>query len=322
MNFIFGFTFNFSAVALLFVGCGAVLQGCDKTIALEITNIYENGDTALHYDYCEDINDGRGFTSGIAGFCTGTGDAWLVIQEYHKLSGGKDQMSTFDPVLAEYAKTGNNATTGLSGYCTVWNKLGSSDSKFKQAQDTIRDSLYMDPAMDYAKQLGLKTSIAQGQLYDAGIQHGASDGPDGLGGMIAKTNALVTADEAGDSGSTLTVNGHKIDEIAWLNRFLGVRADVLSNPREPTNMSGAWAKTLYRIKSYQYAVGAKEYNWGDSVKVLDNDGKPITVTCAMALSSRQDSGVVGLSIARWPLFLIMSLGFYLTHVGSHRRGYR
>ncbi|KAJ2486057.1 hypothetical protein IWW37_005742 [Coemansia sp. RSA 2050] len=305
----FGSTLKLSAVAVFLTGCRAVLQGCDKTIALEITNIYENGDTAFHYNYCEDINDGRGLTSGIAGFCTGTGDAWLVIQEYHKLTGGKDQMSTFDSVLAEYAITGNNSTSGLSGYCSVWTKLGLSDAKFKQAQDTIRDSLYMDPAMDYAKQLGLKTSIAQGQLYDAGIQHGASDGPDGLGGMIKRTNALVTTDEVGDSGSTLAINGHKIDEIAWLNKFLGVRADVLSNPQEPTNMSGAWAKTLYRIKSYQFAVNAREYNWTDSVRVLDNDGKPTTVTCAMALSSRQNNGAARLSIACLPLLLIAFTGF-------------
>ncbi|KAJ1903773.1 hypothetical protein LPJ71_005056, partial [Coemansia sp. S17] len=51
-------------------------------------------------------------------------------------------------------------------------------------------------------------------------------------------------------------------------------------------MSGAWAKTLYRIKSYQFAVDTKEYNWTDSVSVLDNDGKPTTVTCSMAMSSQ------------------------------------
>ncbi|KAJ2061126.1 hypothetical protein GGI17_003306 [Coemansia sp. S146] len=284
-----------------------MLQGCDKTIALEITNIYENGDTAFHYDYCEDINDGRGFTSGIAGFCTGTGDAWIVVQEYHKLTGGKDKMSQFDTVLAEYAIAGNNSTVGLTGYCSVWKKLGTSDRKFKQAQDNVRDDMYMAPAMVYAKQLGLKTSIAQGQLYDAGIQHGASDGPDGLGGMIKSTNALVIKDEVGDSGSTLTINGYKVDEIVWLNKFLAVRANVLSNPQEPTNMSGAWAKTLYRIKSYQFAVDTKEYNWADSVRVLDNDGKPTTVTCSMAMSSRLDNGVARSSIAFLSLFLISVL---------------
>ncbi|KAJ2103959.1 hypothetical protein GGI09_000375 [Coemansia sp. S100] len=303
----FGTTFKLSAVAVLFASCGAMLQGCNKTMALEITNIYENGDTAFHYDYCEDINDGRGFTSGIAGFCTGTGDAWVVVQEYHKLTGGKDKMSQFDSVLAEYALTGNNSTVSLTGYCSVWKKLGTSDKKFKQAQDNVRDDMYMAPAMVYAQQLGLKTSIAQGQLYDAGIQHGASDGPDGLGGMIKTTNALVTKDEPGDSGSTLTINGYKIDEIVWLNKFLSVRASVLSNPQEPTNMSGAWAKTLYRIKSYQFAVDTKEYNWTDSVSVLDNDGKPTTVTCSMAMSSRLDNGVARSGIAFLSLFLISVL---------------
>ncbi|KAJ2820221.1 hypothetical protein GGI24_004558, partial [Coemansia furcata] len=272
----FGINFKLLAVALFFTSCGAELQGCDKALALKITNIYENGDTAFHYDYCEDINDGRGYTSGIAGFCTGTGDAWLVIQEYHKLTGGKDKMTQFDAVLADYAASGNNSTIGLTEYCSVWRKLGSSNAKFKQAQDTIRDDMYMAPAMEYAKQLGLRTSIAQAQLYDAGIQHGASNGPDGLGGMINSTNAQITTDEAGDSGSTLTINQYKIDEIVWLKKFLAVRASVLSNPQEPTNMSGAWANTLYRIKSYQFAVDSKEYNWTNSASILDNDGNPTT----------------------------------------------
>ncbi|KAJ2458767.1 hypothetical protein GGF42_001873 [Coemansia sp. RSA 2424] len=301
--FTLGTILKISAVSFLFASSGAVLHGCDKTIALEITNIYENGDADFHYNYCEDINDGRGYTSGIAGFCTGTGDAWLVIQEYHKLTGGKDKMSQFDSVLAEYAQSGNSSVTGLADYCPVWRKLGTSDKKFKKAQDTIRDSVYLSPAMVYAEKLGLRTSIAQGQLYDAGIQHGASDGPDGLGGMVKDANARVTADEAGDSGSTLSINGYKIDEVAWLKKFLVVRANVLSNPQEPPNMSGAWTKTLYRIKSYQYAVEIKEYNWTSSARILDNDGAPTTITCS-ASSSQQNSGLARSGIAYLSLLLI------------------
>ncbi|KAJ2376692.1 hypothetical protein IW150_001824, partial [Coemansia sp. RSA 2607] len=41
----------------------AELSGCAKSIALQITNIYENGDTNFHYDYCENLHDGRGFTA-------------------------------------------------------------------------------------------------------------------------------------------------------------------------------------------------------------------------------------------------------------------
>ncbi|KAJ2109503.1 hypothetical protein IW146_006331, partial [Coemansia sp. RSA 922] len=71
----------------------AMLSGCAKSLALQVTNVYENGDTAFHYEYCEDLKDGRGFTAGIAGFCSGTGDALEVVKLYHKLTGGKDDMS-------------------------------------------------------------------------------------------------------------------------------------------------------------------------------------------------------------------------------------
>ncbi|KAJ2911099.1 hypothetical protein GGI21_000175 [Coemansia aciculifera] len=209
-------------------------------------------------------------------------------------------MSQFDNILAEYALSGNNSTTGLSGYCKVWTKLGTSDAKFKQAQDTIRDNLYFLPSMEYAKQLGLGTSIAHGQLYDAGIQHGVGNGPDGLGGMINGTNARVIADEAGDSGSTLVVNGFKVDEVVWLKKFLSVRANVLNNPQELPNKSGAWAKTQYRIASYQYAIDQREYNWTSSAIVLNNDGTPTTVTCSPSSSastySRQNIVHLGLLV--------------------------
>ncbi|KAJ2069354.1 hypothetical protein GGI08_000392 [Coemansia sp. S2] len=72
-------------------------------------------------------------------------------------------------------------------------------------------------------------------------------------------------------------------------------------------MSGACAKTLYRIKSYQFAIDTKEYNWGDSVSVLDNDGKPTTVTCSMAMSSQLDNGVARSGIAFLSLFVISVL---------------
>ncbi|KAJ2746131.1 hypothetical protein GGI20_001616 [Coemansia sp. BCRC 34301] len=296
-----GAIIKLSAISALLASTGAVLQGCSKTIALEVTNIFENGDPSFHYDYCEDINDGRGYTSGIAGFCTGTSDAWLVVQEYHNLTGGKDKMSQFDAVLAEYSLSGNSSTFGLANYCSVWRELSTSDIKFKQAQDTIRDSMYLSPAMALAKQLGLGTSIAHGQLYDAAIQHGAGDGPDGLGGMIKATNARVTADKAYDSGSTLVVNGYNIDEIAWLKMFLDVRLNVLTNPQEPPNMSGAWAKTLYRVKSYEYALDSKQYNWASTAIFLDNDGQPTVVTCTeMRLTStapKQRRGMAGLAVA-------------------------
>ncbi|KAI8323515.1 lysozyme-like protein [Martensiomyces pterosporus] len=272
-------TLGLAATVATFSSVNAALIGCPKELALKITNIYENGDTRFHYEYCEDFKDGRGYTSGIAGFCTGTGDAWQVIQQYHGTPPKRDDFSKYDPVLKEYAAKGSPSLNNLQGYCDTWKRLGQSDKKFQAAQDTIRDNLYFSPSQKYADKLGLKFSISQAQLYDAGIQHGTGTDADGLGGLVKATNAAFTKDAPGSSGSTLTINGHKVDEVVWLQKFLNVRTADLKKPHEKENASGAWAKTLYRIKSYQHALDKKEYNWTKSVEILNNDGKVTTVSC-------------------------------------------
>ncbi|KAJ2336924.1 hypothetical protein GGI00_000552 [Coemansia sp. RSA 2681] len=263
----------------LLVTANAALDGCAKTLALKVTNIYENGDPNFHYDYCENLHDGRGFTAGIAGFCSGTGDAWEVVQAYHKLTGG-DEFSKYDSVLKRYAENGSDSTSGLDGYCALWGKLGNGDARFKKAQENVRDALYVTPAQQYSAKLGLRLTISQAQLYDAGIQHGTGNDPDGLGSLIKRTSAKFTSDKPGGSGSMLNINNNKVDEIVWLNEFLKVRTDDLLHPRERENQGGNyWAQTVYRVRSYQWAIQQKEYNWSNSVRVLDNDGKPTTVYC-------------------------------------------
>ncbi|KAJ1645741.1 hypothetical protein J3B02_001813 [Coemansia erecta] len=260
----------------------AGLSGCAKSIALQITNIYENGDTNFHYDYCENLHDGRGYTAGIVGFCTGMEDAWQVIQEYHRSTGGNDAFSPFDSQLKKLADTGSDSTNKIKGYCKVWKTLGKTDTRFRQAQELIRDRKHVDPSQKYADQLGLKFSISQAQLYDTAVEHGDGSGPDDLRGLIKRTNQEFKANVPGDSGSILDINGHRVDEIVWLKRFLDVRTDDLEHPRQEENQGGNyWASTVYRVKSYRYAVDRKEYEWSGSVTILDNDGKPTTVSCAM-----------------------------------------
>ncbi|KAJ2776272.1 hypothetical protein H4R18_005755 [Coemansia javaensis] len=276
-------TLGLVAAALLASAASATLCGCSKDTALRITNVYENGDTDFHYDYCENLGDGRGFTAGIAGFCTGTSDAWEVIQEYHKLTGGNDAFSPMDAVLAKYSDSGSDSTSGLTDYCAVWEKLGKTDVKFQHAQDTVRDALYFTPSQAAADKLGLKFDISRGQLYDTGIEHGTGSDADGLLALVDGASKTFTADQTGDSGSTLNINGHKVDEIAWLKAFIAVREADLTNPKEKDNQGGNyWAQTTYRTKSYTYAIGLKEYMYGSSIKILDNDGKPMTVKCGIS----------------------------------------
>src|SRR6476620_9866997 len=55
-----------------------------KEIAMEIVSSNENSslDWRAQYRYIEDIHDGRGYTAGIIGFCSGTGDMLELVEAY------------------------------------------------------------------------------------------------------------------------------------------------------------------------------------------------------------------------------------------------
>ncbi|KAJ1664957.1 hypothetical protein EV178_003636 [Coemansia sp. RSA 1646] len=257
----------------------AAMCGCAKDIAIRITGIYENGDTDVHYDYCENLDDGRGFTAGIAGFCSGTGDGWDVIQEYKKLTGSYGDFEAMAADLEKYASSESDSTSGIENYCKVWESLGKSDKNFQKAQDNIRDQLYYDPAEKAAAELGLKFDVSQGQIFDTGIEHGTGDDGDGMLTLIKNTNSAFTSDQTGDSGSTLTINGHQVDEIVWLKKFIEIRTSDLKSPKEKDNQGGNyWAQTTYRTKSYSNIIDQGEYMWTSTVKLLDNDDLAIMIT--------------------------------------------
>ncbi|KAJ2818154.1 hypothetical protein IWW50_005915, partial [Coemansia erecta] len=181
-----------------------------------------------------------------------------------------------DDVLAKYAESGSDSTSGLEDYCKVFEKLGKSDTKFQQAQDSLRDKLYYTPSQKLADELGLKFDITRGELYDTGIQHGMG-GADGLEALVKDTSDSFTKDATGDSGSTLKINGKSVDEIVWLKKFITVVNDDLKNPKEEENQGGdAWADDTYRTQSYTFMLDAKTYMYGKSVEALDNDGNSIT----------------------------------------------
>src|SRR5215204_5294803 len=59
-----------------------------KDIAMQIVSSAENSslDWRAQYKYIEDIDDGRGYTAGIIGFCSGTSDMLQLVTEYTRRS--------------------------------------------------------------------------------------------------------------------------------------------------------------------------------------------------------------------------------------------
>lgn len=116
------------------------LDQAQKYRCEQYTSIFENDSTNLQYDYCEDIFDGRGYTAGRAGFCTGTGDAIEVIMTYTAYKPA-NPLARYIPRLIKLAENSDGNTKQIKGYCRAWRKAAQ-NTFFHLVQDYISDQLY------------------------------------------------------------------------------------------------------------------------------------------------------------------------------------
>ena len=145
-------------------------------------------DWKAQYSYIEDIDDGRGYTAGIIGFCSGTGDMLELVQAYTATEPG-NPLATYLPALE--AVNGTDSHEGLDpGFMDAW-VAAAADPVFQAAQDIERDTVYFDPAVAQAKEDGLR-ALGQFAYYDAAVMHG-------FDGMLSiRDAALAVADPPAD----------------------------------------------------------------------------------------------------------------------------
>lgn len=188
-----------------------------KDIAMQLVSSAENSSLnwRAQYSYIEDIGDGRGYTGGIIGFTSGTGDMLDVVQRYAALRPG-NVLAPYIPALQSV--NGTDSHTGLgSGFVSAW-KAAASDPAFQTAQNDERDTTYFNPAVSQAKADGLR-ALGQSIYYDALVMHGPGDDPLSFGGIRAA--ALAHARMPAQGG----------DEATYLNAFLDARkAAMLADP--------------------------------------------------------------------------------------------
>ena len=204
-----------------------------KRRAMQITSVFENGDPQFHYDYVENINDGRGYTSGRVGFTTGTGDAYQVVQRYTDQV-PNNQLAKYLPRLKELNNSEDDSVAGLEGYAQAWAQAAK-DPLFRQAQDNEVDEVYYRPAMKQANTLGLHTAIGRAIIYDTIIQHGEGNTPDSLGALITRTNTAA-------HGTPAT----GVNELTWLQEFLDTRRADLAHAYN-FDTREAWALSVDRV---------------------------------------------------------------------------
>ena len=80
---------------------------------MQLVSSAENSslDWKAQYGYLEDIGDGRGYTGGIIGFCSGTGDMLELITYYTKLKSGNG-LASYLPALQKVNGTKSHAGLG------------------------------------------------------------------------------------------------------------------------------------------------------------------------------------------------------------------
>jgi len=204
----------------------------------------ENDNTDVNYGYAENIHDDRGYTVGIVGFCTGTGDFIEVAQCYNTLKPGN--------VLAKYwghRDASGKAIDGLVYYedqflATGVNQgdtskidslaAGSSfvadcatagnDPEYRACQNTMADAFYMATALRYATAKGLQGALTIGFIYDTELNFGDGDESSAPG-----TKTVIARADA-DYGANMPTDftGKPWEESKWLGYLIKERTIVMS----------------------------------------------------------------------------------------------
>jgi chitosanase len=187
-----------------------------KDIAMQLVSSAENStlNWKAQYGYIEDIGDGRGYTAGIIGFCSGTHDMRELVQLYTQRKP--------DNVLAKYLPAlkkvdGTSSHKGLDPtFAKDW-KTAARDTAFQQAQNDERDRVYFNPAVNQAKQDGMPRALAEFIYYDAIVMHGNGSDRDSFGSI--RKNAMKKARTPAQGGDITT----------FLNAFLDARKVAMSH---------------------------------------------------------------------------------------------
>lgn len=212
----------------------------------QIISVFENDTPDLQYDYTEELEDGRGLTAGRAGFTTATGDLILVVQRYVART-PDSPLKQYLPRLEEAAKTEDGSMEGLEGLGDAWHEAAK-DPDFCAAQDEVVEELYFRKAAQAANLLGVRSPLGQLYLYDAIIQHGNGEDPDGLPALIQRTT-----ERAGGTPKS------GIPEAKWLDLFLAERRATLAHAYAEETRE-VWAESVGRCDALQSLAQAGNYD--------------------------------------------------------------
>ncbi|MDX3707686.1 chitosanase [Streptomyces europaeiscabiei] len=194
-----------------------------KDIAMRLVSSAENSSLEWEeqYDYVEDIGDGRGYTGGIIGFCSGTSDMLALVELYTERV-ADNPLADYAPALR--AVNGTDSHEGLDpGFPDAWREAAAT-AAFRTAQRDERDRVYFDPAVARAKEDGLG-ALGQFVYYDAMVMHGPGTDTLSFGGIRGR--ALLQAASPTEGG----------DETGFLHAFLDARGWAMEQEEAHSDVS-------------------------------------------------------------------------------------
>jgi chitosanase len=195
-----------------------------KQIALQIVAsnelVPDDGDPLdwrTQFEYIEDIGDDRGYTAGIVGFTSATGDMLDLVRHYTTL---RPDNVLAPPVLEAVLGSASHAGLGPA-FERDW-KAAATDQPFQQAQEDERDRVYLNPAVAQGNADGLD-ALGQFIYYDALVMHGPGDEFPSFAGI--RDRALEQAQPPTQDGS----------EEEYLHAFLDARLEAMDTDGHSDN---------------------------------------------------------------------------------------
>jgi len=194
-----------------------------KEIAMQLISAAENAclDWKRYYDYIEynveeNEEKNRGYTAGIIGFTSKTGDMLEVVNSYDEKAPG-NLLTRYLPALRKVKGTSSIAGLGEE-FKSAWKK-SADEERFREAQNENRDKRYFDPAVCQAQSDGLRT-LGQFIYYDAIVMHGSDEANKSEASFEGIRAAAIEKAKPPAQGG---------DETDYLGAFLDARKAVMSN---------------------------------------------------------------------------------------------
>ncbi|UOZ06797.1 MULTISPECIES: chitosanase [unclassified Amycolatopsis] len=202
---------------------GDLSVAAKKEIAMKLVSSAENSslDWKAQYKYIEDIGDGRGYTAGIIGFCSGTGDMLELVQAYTDAV-PNNPLAKYLPALKKVNGTDSHSGLG-SAFESAW-KSAAATTAFQTAQNNERDRVYFNPAVSQGKTDGL-SNLGQFAYYDAIVMHGPGTDHSSFGGI--RSAAIKKAKPPAQGG----------DEATYLKAFFAARKVVMNEEEAHSDTS-------------------------------------------------------------------------------------